>query len=286
MAYATMLSVNSKFNTWEEPGSFNSHLSALIYCGQLWIFRFACEAVDSSELDGSAREESDDGLDDELDTQMRQYFSNTVSKPLAYLLLWRRRLFGIAPLTMVNRPATWNLDKSTVTYQGVSVSMDDVRRLCRHTVTRARSLLYEKLMFGIKHLPKLLPKHLEDIDSERTMGWWFAEHPQNATQLNRRDEILAEHVAGTPELHNLYLEAEQGENGATSFHWRRSSVRLYRHLAQEFLQELAASIHFGAGPPMRAPEFLSPIWRNTEQLRNIQLRYGQVLIHLVFFFFF
>jgi hypothetical protein len=269
-----MLSVNSKFNTWEEPGSFNSHLSALIYCGQLWIFRFACRAVDTSELDASAREGSDDGLDEELDTQMRKYFSNTVSKPFAYLLLWRRRLFGIAPLTMVNRPASWNLDKSTVTYQGVSISMDDVRRLCLHTVTRARGLLYENLMFGIKHLPKLLPKHLEDIDSERTMGWWFAKHPQNAIQLNRREEILAEHVASTPELHNLYLETKEGENGATSFHWRRSSVRLYRHLAQEFLQELAASIHFGAGPLVRAPEFLSPIWRKTEQLRNIQLRYG------------
>ncbi|KAK6442715.1 hypothetical protein LTR95_001031 [Oleoguttula sp. CCFEE 5521] len=40
-------------------------------------------------------------------------------------------------------------------------------------------------------------------------------------------------------------------------------------------------IHFGAGPPVRAPEFLSPMWRNTERLRHVQLRYGKVLIHLV-----
>lgn len=32
---------------------------------------------------------------------------------------------------------------------------------------------------------------------------------------------------------------------------------------------------------MRAPKFLSPMWRNTEQLRHIQLRYGKVLFHLV-----
>jgi len=32
-----------------------------------------------------------------------------VSKPLAYILLWRRRLFSIAPITMVNRPAAWDL---------------------------------------------------------------------------------------------------------------------------------------------------------------------------------
>jgi hypothetical protein len=73
-------------------------------------------------------------------------------------------------------------------------------------------------MFGVKYLPKLLPKHVGDIDSERTIGWWFAKHPQNATQLNRREEILAEYVAGTPELHNLYLEAKEGEDRVTPLH--------------------------------------------------------------------
>ncbi|KAJ9624572.1 hypothetical protein H2203_005307 [Taxawa tesnikishii (nom. ined.)] len=106
LAYAAMLSVNSRYGCWEEPGSFNHHLSALIYCGQLWTFRFACDAVDEQRPGGVDEEESDDGLDEELDAQMRRYFTNTVSKPLSYLLLWRRRLFGIAPLTMVNRPAT------------------------------------------------------------------------------------------------------------------------------------------------------------------------------------
>lgn len=182
---------------------------------------------------------------------------------------------------MGNRLATWDLKKTTVTYQGVSVSMDDIRRLCRHTVTRARDLLYEKLMFGIKHLPRLLPKDLEEIDSERTMGWWFAKHVQNTARLNGSEGVLAEHVVGTQELRNLYLEVKPHESGSTSVRWRKSSVRLYQRLVQEFLQELAVSIHFGAGPPVRAPEFLNPLWRNTEQLRNIQLRYGQVLIHLI-----
>ena len=132
LAYTAMLSVNSKHNCWEEPGSFNNHLSALIYCGQLWIFRFACDEVDAQRPGSGDGDESDDGLDEELDRLLQRYLSNTVSKPLAYSLLWRRRLFSIAPVTMVNRPATWDLDKTTVCYKGISVSMDQIRYLCQH----------------------------------------------------------------------------------------------------------------------------------------------------------
>ena len=106
LAYTTMLSANSKHNCWEELGPFNNHLSALIYCGQLWIFRFACDEVDARQPGSGDGDESDDGLDEELDGLMRRCLSNTVSKPLAHLLLWRRRLFSIAPFTMVNCPAT------------------------------------------------------------------------------------------------------------------------------------------------------------------------------------
>ena len=32
---------------------------------------------------------------------------------------------------------------------------------------RARQLLYDSLMFGIDHIPKVTPQHLEENDSER-----------------------------------------------------------------------------------------------------------------------
>jgi hypothetical protein len=281
LAYAAMLSVNEKHGCWEEPGSFNNHLSALVYCGQLLIFRFACDAADTTDAADSEKEESDDGLDEELDNLMRRYFSNTVSKPLAYLLLWRRRLFGIAPVTMVNRPATWNLQKTAVGYRGISISMDEVRHLCRFTIDRARHLLYNSLMFGINHLPKLKPDSLEENDNERAMNWWFGKHAGNSTILKGHENALVEHVARAPELRDIYLEQTFDANGIATLSWRSSAIRLYRQLVQDFLRDLAVAIHFGAGPPVRAPELLSPIWRNTEQLRHIQLRYGKVLIHLV-----
>jgi hypothetical protein len=213
LAYAAMLSVNEKHSCWEEPGSFNNHLSALIYCGQLLIFRFACDAADIRDATDSEKEESDDGLDEELDDLMRRYFSNTVSKPLAYLLLWRRRLFGIAPLTMVNRPATWNLQKTAVGYRGISVSMDEVRHLCRFTIDRARHLLYNSLMFGIDHLPKLKPDSLEENDNERTINWWFGKHTGNSTILKGYENVLLEHVVRTSELRDIYLEQTFDTNG-------------------------------------------------------------------------
>ena len=281
LAYAAMLSVDSRFLAWTEPASFNSHLSALIYCGQLWVFRFACDAADQQDQNENEREESDDGLDEQLDLQMRRYFCNTVSKPLSYLLLWRRRLFGIAPVTMVNRPATWDLAKTTVTYQGISITMDEVRHLCRFAIERARDMLFNKLMFGADHITRLTPVHLQENDSERGMGWWFGKHDGNKALLNGNSDVLVEHVVNTPGLRELYMEERVAEDGQLRLVWRTSGIRHYRQLVQEFLRELAAPIHFGAGPPVRGSEFLCPMWYNTEQLRHIQIRYGKVLIHLV-----
>ena len=283
LAYAAMLSVNDKHNCWEELGSFDNHLSALVYCGQLLIFRFACDASENIARDAadSEKDESDDGLDEELDALMRRYFSNTVSKPLAYLLLWRRRLFGIAPVTMVNRPATWNLQKTAVSHRSISIGMDEVRDLCRFTIDRAHHLLYNSLMFGIDHLPRLKPESLEENDNERAMGWWFGKHAGNFAILEGHENVLVEHVARTPELRDIYLEQKLDLSGIARLSWRPSAITLYRQQVQDFLRDLAVAIHFGAGPPVRAPELLSPMWRNTEQLRHIQLRYGKVLIHLV-----
>ena len=282
LAYAAMLSVDGKSGSWEEPGSFNSYLSALVYCGQLWIFRFACNAADVRHLTDVVEDDFDDGLDEELDRYMQSYFTNTVSKPLAYVLLWRRRLFGIAPLTMVNRPAWWNLQRSAITYQGITVTMDQVRHLCRFTIDRARSLLFDDLMFGATHIPKIMPQHLQENDSVREKGWWFAHHPENAVHLSRHNDVLIEHVLATPELREIYLQdSAVSECECPRISWRPNSIRLYEELAQSFLKDMAVAIHFSAGPPVRAPEFTTPMWRNSEQLRHIQLRHGQVMIHLV-----
>jgi hypothetical protein len=67
----------------------------------------------------------------------------------------------------------------------------------------------------------------------------------------------------------------------TTLAWRPESVRLYQEFAQEFLKTLTAAIHFSAGPPVRAPEFMSPMWQNTERLRHIRLQYRKVVLDLV-----
>lgn len=281
LAYCAMLSIHSRHQSWQEPGSFNHHLSALVYCGQLWTFRIACRAVDNLGTVPAADPLPDDGrLDQELDSLMRRFFTNTVSRPLGYVLLWRRRLFSIAPITMVNRPAAWNLEKTAISYRGISVTMDEIRSLCSHVVQRSKRLLYSELMFAADYIPRIIPKHLAENDSERTSGWWFGQHPQNAQALQGSQDILATHVSSTPDLCALYLADEDGEEGSKTLRWRPNAIRLYRQLAQDFLQTLAVLVHIGAGPPARAPEFLTPMWYNTERLRHIQLRYGKVLIHL------
>jgi len=280
LAYAAMMAVDPTAGCWTEPGSFNNHLSALVYCGQLWTFRLACNRIDAAGSSPDDHEESDDGLDEELDQHMRKYLTNTVSKPMGYLLLWRRRLFGIAPLTMVNRPSWWNLEKTAVTYRGVTIRMDEVRQLCRRTIDRARDLLFNHLLFGATHLRPISSDQLTENDHQREHGWWFGKHPQNAALLAGHETAMLEHVAHTAELRDLYLMATQDDTRMSTFAWRPQSIRLYRQLDQDYRRALAVAIHISAGPPVRAPEFGKPMWRNTEQLRHMQLCHGKVMIHL------
>ena len=181
---------------------------------------------------------------------------------------------------MVNRPATWDLDKTTVYYKGISESVDQIRHLCQHTTDRARQLLYDRLMFEIDHIPKVTSQYLEESDSERVVGWWFGKHAGNSALLNGHKNVLMAHVANTPELRSLYMEEKAEDKGNVRPFWRRSGIKIYRQFTQEFLRELFVPIHFRGGPPIRVREFLTPMWHNTEQL-HIQLRLREVLFHLV-----
>jgi hypothetical protein len=90
VAYVAMRSVAGT-GSWMPFGSFSSHLSALIYCGQLWVFRFVCEKINlqTSMPSGSKGRDPDidDGLDQALDSYMEEFFSNEKSKPYGTILL-------------------------------------------------------------------------------------------------------------------------------------------------------------------------------------------------------
>ena len=83
-----MLAVDAKYQAWEEPSSYNSHLSALIYCSQLWVFRFSCDWVDSQQRARTRQEEGDDGLDEQLDTI---YGTTSATRSASR---WRTSYFG------------------------------------------------------------------------------------------------------------------------------------------------------------------------------------------------
>jgi hypothetical protein len=264
VAYVAMHSVAGS-GSWMEPGSFNSHLSALIYCGQLWIFRFACDKVDlQTSMSGGSKgrdPDVDDGLDRALEFYMQEFFSNEQSKPYGSILLWRRRLSNITKETMVDGVALWDpATRTVVSFLGRSVSMDQLRLLCHKAIERARRTLYDQLLFAAKHLPRLRPGDLQETDHERTPGWCFGKHNQNATILRAHKEALAEHVASTPNLRSLWMEEQDFSTNQKSLVWRRSSIQLYRELTQTFLKNLAAAVHFSSGPPVRAPKLLSPMW--------------------------
>jgi hypothetical protein len=128
-------------------------ISRLSSTAASWIFRFACDKVNSqtSFLGGSKGRDPDvdDSLDQALEFYMQEFFSNEQSKPYGSILLWRRRLFNITKETMVGRVARWDLaTRTVVSFRGQSVSMDQLRLLCHKTIERVRRTLHDQLLFA------------------------------------------------------------------------------------------------------------------------------------------
>jgi hypothetical protein len=65
VAYVAMRSVAGT-GSWMPFGSFSSHPSALIYCGQLWVFRFVCGKIDLQTSMPSGSKGRDPDIDDGL----------------------------------------------------------------------------------------------------------------------------------------------------------------------------------------------------------------------------
>ncbi|KIX10721.1 uncharacterized protein Z518_01805 [Rhinocladiella mackenziei CBS 650.93] len=265
LAFCATLTPRAYTDDWHSASDFNHHLSALIYCGQLWIFRLVCQRVDEDpQLDP----------DEELSRLCQQWLRQERSTPFGLILNWRLMLFEVGRRDVAPRLATWSLDNQEVCYQGTTISMTQVGQVHRQAVTEARQILERDLLLGADHLVRMSATHLADEAHRREVHWWFAQDRRNERVLQGHREALLQHTVRTPLLHQTYLERH-----SDSIRFRPEAIGLYAAAMQDFLQRCFAAFHL-SGPPLRARDVLAMTWRNTERPRSIYVQHGRVMVYV------
>jgi hypothetical protein len=85
---------------WKEPGSFNSHLSALTWTAQLILFDYAC----------FQEQDDEDQIPIFLAKICRKFFQQLAETPFGHILQWRLYLFKVSKGEITKRQAVWVLD--------------------------------------------------------------------------------------------------------------------------------------------------------------------------------
>lgn len=264
LSYCGTLAVNYSSLGWKLPGNFNSSLSGMIYCAQLWIFREACRLVDGGLESGH--------LDEVLARLCQRWMRQERSTTYGIILNWRLMLFHVARQEVSSKKATWSLDDTEVCYQGTAITMDQITQLYRRTMARAELIMRRDLLLGAEHLPQITAADLFEGEHRQEMGWWFALDPRNAPVLEGRETRLIEHIRSTSAIRTMFLD-EHDE-------WRPSAMRLYESHVQQLLECLF--VLFQIFPPLRGPECLSVTVRNTEKLRSAILKHGRIMFHTTY----
>src|ERR1700712_3695415 len=104
---------------WEEPGNFNSHLSALTWTAQLVIFDYAC----------FQEQEDENQIPVFLAKIYKRFFQQLAEILFGHILQWRLYLFKVGKDTIAKKQARWFLDRQSVEYRGVKLQISQISNL-------------------------------------------------------------------------------------------------------------------------------------------------------------
>lgn len=250
---------------WEEPGNYNSHLSALTWAAQLIMFDWAC----------LHEKEDEDQIPVFLETICAKFFRQQAETPFGHILQWRVYLFEVSRAAIVKHQARWSLDGQTVVYRGLELQLSYIPQLVVSEYQQAQTLLYDELMFKATDLTRMESWRLQDdLDLEDYGGSWLSHHG-NSELLRGAELALFRHIQGNAELRAMFLKEAKDERMVLC----PKAMAIYESYSQEFLKRVLVLCHIPAGQPLREPELLSVTWRNTARPRHIFMWEKLVMIY-------
>lgn len=266
-----------RMGVWEEPGNFNSRLSALIWVAQMLLFEHACD------LSG----DDDDRVLEILDGLCQSYLRIHAESAFGLMLGWRSYLFEVARHSVSRHQAVWSPDGQVVTYQGVSITLDQVTQLVRSEYQQAYDLLHSELLLGADNLDPLEAWRLTDDLDLGTFGGSWVTLAANSDVVAGAEHALLRTIWANATLREKFFltnTAARGRNGNGQEEEKTilntKAMAVYEAYVQEFLKHLLVLCHVAPAPPLRAPEILSATWRNTARRRHIFIWQKLVLLHV------
>lgn len=267
LSFASVLSRRGN-GLWEEPGNFNSHLSALTWTAQLVIFAEACWVERDDE----------DRIPIFLQTICHKYFQQLAESPFGHILQWRLYLFKVGKAAITKHQARWSLDGETVEYRGTELRMSEVQQLVVSEYQRAHVLLYDELLLGMNNMVPMQSWRLRDDLDVDDVGFSWMMLRENIELLEGCEVKLLEQIRSSAELRDMFIvQGIRGEGDSPRM--CEKAMDLYEANAQDLLKRLLVLCHLTAGQPLRQPELLSIKWRNTARLRNILIWQGHVMFY-------
>ncbi|KAK4552367.1 hypothetical protein LTR86_010381 [Recurvomyces mirabilis] len=266
VSFCAMLSVQPTTGSWMKPGNYSSDLSKMIWVVQLIVF-----------YDSARRERCGEGTTlASIRECCEVYLQQANETPMGEILRWRLLLFHVRDHTVGDQQAVWDDENDAVTYEGVTLRMDQIPTLLKKEHQRCRHILYKELMLGASGYRPLSAPSLQDRNNNDTVNWSFKDCADNAALLDGTEHFLLRTIERSKPLSRLFVsDITKGKDGRG---WRESAMATYEAHVQDFLAALCVLIHISSGQPLREPEFFSMLWRNTQRRRHITLRFSRVMI--------
>ena len=250
---------------WEDPGNYNSRLSALTWTAQVLIFDQVCREAGSRETQ----------IPILLRNTCQEFFQQAAETPFGYILQWRLYLFKVSKSTITSKQAIWNLSGDTITYDGTQLTMAHIKQLVSSQYHLASDILQSELLLGAENLPYLdLGTLHDDLDLIRHGASWV-EHHDNEVVLSKAHYALLERIHANAPFKDMFITSVSNQPPQLC----PKRIALYEAQVQKFLSALLVLCHITPGPPMREHELLSITWKNTERRRHIFLWSKHVIIH-------
>jgi len=167
-----------------------------------------------------------------------------------------------------------------ITYLGTTLHIKKhVSQLILSEYRRARSLLYDVLLFGAKDISPIEAWRLQDdLDAEDHGGSWMTD-ARNAELLRGTSFALLEEIERRADLRNIFLRDEQGTCESAQGADRKKAgkrlcekaIAIYEASVQDFLKSISPLLHISPMPPLRAPEFHTITYANSGSRRRSML---------------
>jgi hypothetical protein len=250
---------------WEEPGNFNSHLSALTWTAQLIIFDYAC----------FQEQDDEDQIPAFLAKICKKFFQQLAETPFGHILQWRLYLFKVGKAAVAKHQARWSLDGQTVEYRGVELQMSHISDLIVSEYQQAHALLYDELLLGARDLTPIESWRLKDDLDLEDFGCSWLSHSSNAELLEGAELALFRRIQAKAELRAMFLTT--ADDGSVVL--CPKAMDIYEAHAQDFLKRALVLGHIPPGPPLREPELLSVTWRNTARQRHVLIWEKLVMLY-------